>query len=775
MSAEQVLCEKCGQPFVSGKIFQHIIKVAVENNLERFRDSFSLCQKCKRETFSQKLIGENLAIVPRVNYVAKRRSEPIETVRRNKKTGVTVYKSQCYNCNSGCEANVWVKNGEVIKVEGDPSSVINKGTLCAKGLASKYMLYHPDRLRYPMKRAGARGEGKWQRISWDEALDTIAAELKKTEQKYGKDSVVLATGTARGWMATFWRFANAYGKQWTGPGIAQCAYPRRSASIMVTGGNALEAPDYDHTQCMIIWGGNPPATWPKKALGMMEAKGRGAKLIVVDPILTETSSKADIWLKLRPGTDAALALGMLNVIISEELYDKEFVAKWCLGFDELKERVREYPLEKVENITWVPQARIIEAARLYAKTRPASITQILAIEQNADTISTARAIAMLASITGNIDIPGGNIFTMPPPIMGGEDYGMKNTLTKEQHEKRLGSREYPLLAGEACILSPSTHNASLWKAMLTGDPYPVRALYCQGNNMVVDYADTKLVTEALLSLDFFAVVDIFPTPTTELADIVLPAATWMERDYAGTFEQVSYNSVIMQQKVVEIDECWTDFKILGELAERLGFGDLMWKDDVAHCNYILEPSGMTWEEFKKKGIITVPLEYRKYEKDGFQTPSRKIELYSQLLKDLGFDPLPVYREPTESPVSNPELAKEYPLILTTGAREPVFRHSELRNIPLLREIWPDPKVKIHPSIAREHGIEEGDVLIVETPRGSMEAKAWLREDIDPRVVQVPSHWAGKNNVNLITDSENCATMIGSTQLRCQLCRVRKGE
>ena len=776
MEAKQVLCNKCSRPFVSQVIFDKISEIAGRENLEQFQESFLLCQGCKRDGFAGKLIGDNMERVARVKHVAKRRSEKIEPVRFDARTGATVYKSECYICNSGCDATVWVKDGKVMKVEGDPSSPVTKGTLCAKGLASKHMLYHPDRLKYPMKRAGERGEGKWQRISWDEALDTVAATLKKIEKQYGKDSIALSQGTGRGWIFNFGRFANAYGKQWSGPGIAQCQFPRTISGMLVVGGMALDSPDYAHTDCMVVWGANPPATWPWKALGMMEARGRGAKLIVVDPVLTETSSKADLWLKLRPGTDAALALGMLNVIISEALYDKAFVDKWCLGFHELEDRVREYPPQKVAEITWVPKEKIVEAARTYASTKPASITQLLAIDQNADTISTARSLVMLAAITGNIDVPGGNILSMPKPVVSDvKTYGLIENLTSDDHERRLGSKEYPLLSGEACLFWPTAHNASLFKAILTGEPYPVRAVYCHGNNMVISYANTKMVTKALRSLDFFVVADLFMTPTAELADIVLPAATWMERDCVSSSGQVSYNIVHLQQKTVQIGESWTDFKILNELAKRLGFGELMFESDQDHCNFILKPSGMTWEAFKKKGAIIIPQTYRKYEKEGFKTPSGKVELFSQRLKNLGFDPLPSYREPTESPISNPELAKEYPLILTTGAREPVFRHSELRNIPVLREIWPEPKMKIHPELAGELGIKEGERVTVETPRGSMEARAWLREDIDSRVVQVPSHWPGKNNVNRVTDNENCAPMIGSLQLRCQLCRIRRGQ
>jgi len=300
-------------------------------------------------------------------------------------------------------------------------------------------------------------------------------------------------------------------------------------------------------------------------------------------------------------------------------------------------------------------------------------------------------------------------------------------------------------------------------------------LYCHGDNIAVAYANTRMVERALLSLDFFVVADLFMTPTAKLADLVLPAATWLERDAVSAHLQTSYNNIHLQQKVVEMEECWTDYKILNGLAKRLGLGTLMFDSDEAYCNFLLKPVGLTFEEFKKRGIVSVPCTYRRYEKSGFATPSGKIELYSQRLKDMGFDPLPSYREPSESPVSTPDLAKEYPLIITTGGRVPVFRHSELRNIPVLREIEPDLRVMINPATAATLGIADGDLVIIESPRGSMEARAYLTKGIDPRVVQVPSHWSGRNNVNLLMDNENCAPMVGSTQLRCQLCRVRRPE
>lgn len=776
MALEQILCSGCGKPFVSQSKYKQLSQIIMESNLEKYRNSLAICPECRMEKFSRELVGTVINKINTAKPLPKRRSEGIQPVKYDPRTDSTVYKSECFICNSGCDAAVFVKNGRVIKVEGDVSSPVTKGTLCSKGLSSVDMLYQPERLLHPLKRVGERGEGKWQRISWDEALDTITRRLREIEDKYGKEAVGLATGTSRGWISYYFRFANAFGRQQIGPGLAQCALPRITGGMLVTGGGAMECPDYPQTQCMIVWGANPPATWPVKALGMMEAKARGAKLIVVDSALSETAAKADLWLQVRPGTDAALALGMLNIIINEELFDKDFAKQWCLGFEELKERVQAYPPQRVEEITWVPREKIIEAARIYARTKPACITQVLAIDQNADTISTSRAIAMLACLTDNIDVPGGNIFMMPmkvPGLLDGE-LSRKDFLTKEDHERRLGSKEYPLLAsGESLV--PTAHNATFWKAILTGKPYPIRALYCHGSNIVIAYANTKMVTDAILSLDFFVVADLFMTDTAQLADILLPAATWMERDAVTENLQVSYNNIHLQQKTIEVEECWTNYKILNEMAKRLGFGDRMFPSEEAYCDFLLKPWNMTFQDFKKKGIISVPYSYRKYEERGFKTPSGKIEFYSQKLKDLGFDPLPNYREPTESPFSTPELARKYPLIVTTGGRPPVFRHAELRNIPRLREIVPELRMMIHPKTAGELGIADGDNVVVESPRGDMQAKAALTEGIDPRVVQIPSHWPKINNVNRIMDNENCALMIGGTQLRGQLCRVRRAE
>ena len=770
---ENLFCQHCGDPFISRKEYEAILQVAAEKGFSDHGPRLSLCLKCRRRHFAGQLIGDRLEDGDRLRPALARRQEKRSPVKSDPRLGTTVYKTECYICNQGCDAAVHVKDGVVVRVEGDPSSEVTQGTLCAKGLASREILYHPERLLYPMKRSGARGEGKWDRISWEEAFDTIVDRLRSIEQAYGRESILLATGTNRGWVRYFNRVANAYGKQWMGPGIAQCFYPRITGQMLVLGTNAMENPDYNGTRAMLIWGCNPTSTWPVKGMGMMEARRRGARMIVIDPVLSEAASKADLWLQLRPGTDAALALGMLHVIITEGLYDRTFVDTWCSGFDELAARAKEYAPERVETITWVPAALIREAARLYGASRPASITQCVSIDQNADTISTSRAIAMLAAVTGNIDVPGGNLITMLAKMAPVKDETGTAMLRKEHHETRLGRPQYPYLAGEACVLAPSAHNHSVWEAMLSGRPYPIKAVYCHGSNMLRTYVNTAMVTEAMKNLDFLVVADLFPTETAALADVVLPAASWMERSSVTRNEQTSVNHLHLQQKVIRRGECRSDLEILNELARRLGFGDRMFPSEEAYFAFVLQSSGLSFEAFRERGGVSYPQRFRKYESGGFRTPSGKVQLHDERLAALGFDPLPAYREPSESPFSNPSLAEQFPLNITAGGRAPVFRHSELRNIAILREIVPALEASIHPKTANALDIEHGETIVLESPRGSMEAKALVTEGIDPRVIQVPSHWPGINNVNRVMDNEACAPMIGSAQLRCQLCRVRK--
>jgi anaerobic selenocysteine-containing dehydrogenase len=695
----------------------------------------------------------------------------------------SVVKSYCRICHGGCGVLVYVKDGTVVKIEGDPGCPINHGSMCTKGKASLQLAYHPDRVVYPLKRAGGKGEGKWQRISWDEALDTISSGLSKVKEEHGAEAIAVGYGTGRDYEVYLYRFANLLGTPNVLTAGHQC-YGSRVAVTTVTCGN-LPVCDYERDpKCVVVWGNNVLWTNPDEYKGesLSRALSKGAKLIVVDPRLTYLAGRADVWLQLRPGTDTALAFGLLHVIINEELYDKEFVEKYTHGWDKFVERVQEYPLDKVEEITWVPAEKISEAARLYAQTKPACIQWGISIEQTINCIDNNRILTDLMAVTGNLDVPGGNVLFVPPPIRVASKFGAHRQLPPEQREKRLGGETFRL-AHRIAVLTPKV----VWDAILTGKPYPVKALLLHGTNPVITRANANEVYQALSQVEFMAVADFFLTPTAELADIVLPAATWLEIDHvADCWKRHGY--AFARRKVVQIGECWSDHKIFNELGKRMGQGEY-WSDDVeGDLDYMLEPSGLTWEQFKEKSYIRGNMEYRKYEKRGFSTPTRKVELYSTVLEDLGYDPLPHYREAPESPVSKPEMAKEYPYILTTGFRSPVFFHSEHRMIPWLREIHPDPIVEIHPQVAEKHGIKDGDWVFIEGPRGRVKQRARLSIGIDPRVVAAehgwwfpeikdPGHGWNTSNINILTSNalKDADPTMGSNNLRALLCRIYPAE
>mgnify|MGYP001607961840 CR=1 FL=1 len=690
-----------------------------------------------------------------------------------------IVKSYCRGCHGGCGVLVRVKDDRIVNIEGDPKFPTNRGSMCSKGLAAKQLVYHPDRITRPLKRVGNKGEGKWQPISWDEALDTIAGKLRQVKAENGAESIVLGYGTGRNYESFLYRFANLLGTPNVLTAGHEC-YGSRIAATAITCGK-LPVSDYaNNPACVMVWGNNVLWTNPDEQIGvsLSRALSNGAKLIVVDPRLTFLAGKADIWLQLRPGTDTALAFGMANVIINEKLYDKPFVDNYVYGWDKFVERVQEYPLDRVEKITWVPAETIRNAARLYAQSKPACIQWGVAIEQNINSIDNNRILTDLMAITGNLDVPGGSVFFVPPKIRTISEFAGHQYLPKEQANKRLGGSTYRL-ANRIAVLTPK----AVWDAIFTNEPYPVKAMMLHGTNPVITRANSREVYRALHMVDFLVVTDFFLTPTAELADIVLPAATWLEFDDIGDY-MFRHGYISARKKVVQIGECWSDHKIFSELGKRLGQGDFWRKDVEGDLDYILEPSGLTWKQFSEIGYLQGQMEYRKHEKKGFSTPTKKVEFYSTILEELGYDPLPRYQETPETPVSRPEMSEQYPYILITGARIPVFFHSEYRMIPWLREIHPDPIVEIHPVTAKQHGIKDGDWVFIESPRGKVKQRAKLTTGINPGVVAAqhgwwfpeiknPGHGWDISNINILTDNDPAGydPMMGATNLRVLLCRI----
>jgi anaerobic selenocysteine-containing dehydrogenase len=694
----------------------------------------------------------------------------------------TVLKSVCRSCHGGCGVLLHVRDGLLVKVEGDRESPLNHGRLCPIGTVTLDLVYHPDRLKYPLRRVGARGSGKWERISWDQALDEISERLLAIRENFGPEAIALGTGTGRHHIRWVSRFGHALGTpNWCEPGFAQCFHPRVNTCLLTFG----DFPVSDYTGgvspgCIMFWGHNPTNSGPdgETRFNVLEALEHKPKIIVVDPRLTEPAKRADIWLQIRPGVDDALALSMLNVIIDEELYDKPFVARWTYGFDALRERVKEYSPEWAEPVTWVAAEKVRDAARLFAATKPALLEWGCAIEHTPKCIQTVRAVSMLPAITGNIDVPGAWVFGMHGL---GRFPSLIENLTPAANAKRLGADRFKLLGGEGADL-PSAHIPTLLRAMREGKPYPVKAFLVFGNNTLATYANASLVYESLMKLDFMVCADLFMT--AELADIVLPAASWPELNQLVGLPTVAANVVLAQQQAVRIGECKSDEEIFVALARRMKLAvGTETVEDVLDAQLAAGQIDMTFDEIKQRGFVTVPFKYRKFEDGGFKTPTGKIELYSTRLEALGYPPLPFYEEPPESPISSPEVARDYPLVLTTGGRIPFFFNSEHRQIGNLRKARRYPLAEIHPATAARHGIVNGDWMWIETRRGRIRQKARLTTGIDPRVIHVEHGWwfpeepapdygIWKSNANLLTDNQPpYDPAMGTYQLRGLLCRV----
>lgn len=704
--------------------------------------------------------------VPRV-------SEPMGGV------GSEVYRTHCARMDhGGCGLRVTVKEGRVVKIQGDPDSPVSHGYVCPKGLASVERLYHPDRLVHPLVREGERGEGKWREASWAEAMGILSGRILEAVRDGGAESVLFGQGAPKGLeFFLLMRLANVLGS----PNVAGpqnvCHMPREIAAS-ITCGFWTEV-DYDHPpSCIVLWGSNLDQTNEEGTISsrLRRALDKGSRLIVVDPRPTRMARRADVWLRLRPGTDAALAMGMMRAMVDRDLHDAGFVREWTVGFPELRERLEDYPLSRVEELTWVPAEEITKAVTLYAEAKPAAVQWGNALEHTVGSHQAIRAVLSLVAISGNLEVPGGNVRSTMPCAMPLRDFVLPRQIPDRR--KRMISGPWglhPMLATVPVQMAI--------RALLEGEPYPVKAVYLQGTNPMISYPDSRRVMDALERVGFLAVADLFMTPTAAMADLVLPVATNFEYDDIGHYGMVQGMLLARPKLVDPPGEAWSDLKILNELGKALGLGEHFWDDEAEILRAVLAPSGLDYRAFCDKGVLMGERRYRSYLEGGFKTPSGKVELLSSQLHGMGLDPLPGY----EDPIAWPDRGSEEYKFVMTSAKDPVFFHSGYRQIGSLRAISKDPEIEMAPETASGLGIEEGDWVRIRTPRGEIRQRAKVVPGMDPRVVSAAYGWWyperdprelfgwRESNINVLTSMEPPYNpVVASVNLRAIPCAVEKG-
>ena len=722
----------------------------------------------------------------------------------------------CMQCHNACRLAAEVDGDRLLSVEPDEtfpgtksSYPITKG--CPRRRNAVEYFYHPGRLNVPLKRTGGRGENKWRQISWDDAFAEIGARLRKIIERHGPEAIATTSGTGRTHDEIRQRFFNLLGSP-NHTGAGQICYGPFCVMSHVLFGWRLFPVVRDNTKCILLWGGGGPRYWDVFWKAAVKArKERGAKIIVIDPRGIDSVKQADLWLQIRPGTDCALALAMINHIIQKELYNKPFVEKWCHGFEDLRKRAGQYPLNKVAELTWVPADKIQQAAEWYATLGPAVTNHGMGIEHLPGAIETLHAHFLLSALCANVDAKGGDVFTTPyPGLIHEQEIAAHDRLSGAQIEKTLGIDRFRLMSrkGFDLVQTPVqrvygneaynrtsyeafAHGPTLYRAMLTGKPYPVRGMITLSSNPMVTAPNTRLVYEALKRLDLYVVADFFMTPSGQLADYVLPATTYLERPWLWTYSGIVGSERALPKGISGKHDRRDDYDIWRGLGLQLGQqADWPWESLEDLYDFRLKPLHLTFREFMGQGgFLSSPKEPRRYEKTGFATTTGKIELSSIILQSLGYDPLPEYKEPPESPYSRPDVAKDYPFILITGGRHQPFYHSEHRQVPSMRKMHPEPIVQIHPDTAVSLGIKDGDWVFVESPRGKITQKCQIFDGLNPRVVHVQHGWwypeeegaepslygIWKSNCNVLTDDDPdiCNPISGGWPLRTLLCKVTK--
>lgn len=704
----------------------------------------------------------------------------------------------CGICGSACAVRIHLEGGRIRRLTPRPGHP--HGITCRRITRVEDIVYAPERLLYPQSGSGPRGKRSLRRISWDSALDQTAEALRQVAGRHGPEAACLYTGRGT-FEQSLWEMLSPAGVRETS--AWSLLFPFGSPNTTGAGANCYAAQgviapaltsgvwkldthaDLEQTELVVVWGTNPANGSPPLAMaGIRRARARGADVLVVDHRRTETVRAADAhWLAIRPGTDGALALAMINVLIEEKLYDRRFVDGWTVGFEELASYARGFSPETAEALTCIPANEIRNAARQIGRARGACVLFDTGLEYTTSAIQNVRAVLILFALAGHFDVPGGNVIAIPPWSF---QVNRSRRVDPPAGKIPIGAERYPLYTR----YRREAQAMELPRGILEGKPYPIRALLVFGASILTAYPDPDLWRRAYSALDFMLVVDRIPTEEALFADVVLPAATAFEH---GGYIVQGKNVAVRQPIIEPPGEARSDWDIAIGLAGRLGYGHLYPRNIDQMLEWAFEGTGLDLEELRRRPegieLPVPPMRYRKWELGllrpdglpGFDTPSGKFEIASSILKEHGYDALPVFKPPTEGPMAAPELAREYPLVFSSGSRNKEFFNSQHHQVASLLERYPRPMVWIHPADARPRGIADGDRVVVSTPRGRVAYTAHVTEDILAGVVEADAHGGGliaaaawrQCNVNELTDFENRDPISGFPVYKALLCQVMR--
>lgn len=702
-----------------------------------------------------------------------------------------------------CPAGCWVRvtydaAGKMCEVQPDNDSEL--GMICDLGRQSPQIVYSPDRLRHPLLRTGPKGRHEFKRITWDEAFNIIVARLNSIREAYGPEATAIYTGRGS------FELSECDVFQPKGVAVSSASsvlFPFGSPNTLGVGALcyvsfAMIAPhvtaggmminmfsDIENADLIVIWGANPATDSPPLDFArVMKARQRGSEVVAIDPRRTGAAIATDAqWVPIRPGTDGALALGMCQVLIEEELYDERFVRDWTHGFDDFARYCQHFRPEVVETITLVPADTIRELARRIASAKGASPVMYSGLEYSDSGVQAIRAAITLWALAGQLDVPGGRCFTMRENQF---------PMNREGHQpnpdvrKALGRDRFPVYSA----YRGESHAICLPDAVLSGKPYPIRSLIVEGGSIITAWPQPNIWRETLAALDFLVCIDRFFTADAAYADLVLPATTYYEIEsymvYGPLFR--------IRERVVEPEgEARHGFFILAELAKRLGYGDLYPQTEEAVLRHALKPAGFSLEQVRAAGgfarVPTVMMEYHKWEKGrlrsdgrpGFETPTGKFEIASTILEEHGYDPLPVYTEPKEGPLARPDMIERFPLVFSSGSRVTTDFRSQFHNVPDLVRKRPEPTVTMNSRDAANRNIATGDLVEVVSPRGHVRFRAYVTDNIMQGVVDAsmggggpvgPQAWQDCN-VNDLTDLQRYDPISGFPVYKSLLCEVAK--